>query len=243
MMTPRPAAIASGPIDVMLVEDHKTMLWGLQRLIGDAGAGMRVVATATTSAEALAQIPHKPPDVVLMDLDLGGESALPLVAELLARGARRVLLLTGSRDTALLDAAVRAGARGVVGKDAPAEQVLKAIDKVHAGELWLDNDALLRLLAPAPPLARGMHRNPEQEKIDSLTLRELAVVQAVVEGNGAANKIIAKHLFISEHTLRNHLVAIYRKLDVGSHLELYMYALRHRIGGVDATPPRTERQL
>jgi len=122
-----------------------------------------------------------------------------------------------------------------VGKDAPAEQVLKAIEKVHGGELWLDNDTLVRLLvasappAPVPPVA--VRRDPEQLKQDSLTGRELEVIQALVAGNGAANRAIAARLFISEHTLRNHLVAIYRKLDVKSHLELYVYALRHHLAG------------
>ncbi|MFL6706703.1 MAG: response regulator [Massilia sp.] len=225
------------PIAVMLVEDHKTMLWGLQRLVGDAHTGMRVVASATNTAEAREKFAALvvAPDVVLLDLDLAGESSLPLVTELLAAGARRVLMLTGSHDTAMLDAAVRAGARGVVGKDAPAEQVLKAIEKVHGGELWLDNDTLVRLLvasappAPVPPVA--LRRDPEQLKQDSLTGRELEVIQALVAGNGAANRAIAARLFISEHTLRNHLVAIYRKLDVKSHLELYVYALRHRLAG------------
>lgn len=223
------------PIAVMLVEDHKTMLWGLQRLIGEAHTGMRVAACATSPAEARERVGAAAPDVVLLDLDLGGEHSLSLVPDLLAAGARRVLMLTGSRDTALLDAAVRAGARGVIGKDAPAEQVLKAIEKVHGGEVWLDNDTLVRLLVasnpPPPAPAPVVRRNPEQEKLASLTQRELGVIQALVAGNGAANRAIAASLFISEHTLRNHLVAIYRKLDVKSHLELYVYALRHRLAG------------
>ena len=227
-----PRGGARPPIDVMLVEDHKTMLWGLQRLIGEPHTGMRVVATATTSEEARARVRESPPDVVLLDLDLGGESSLPLVTDLLAAGAKRVLMLTGSRDTVMLDAAVRAGARGVVGKDAPAEQVLKAIEKVHGGEVWLDNETMIRMLsanmqaaAPAP------RRDPERDKQASLTARELGVIQALVAGNGASNRVIAERLFISEHTLRNHLVAIYRKLEVNSHLELYVYALRHHLGG------------
>ena len=232
--------MSSVPIAVMLVEDHKTMLWGLQRLIGDGHTGMRVAATATNAMEARARVAEAAPDVLLLDLDLGGECSLPLVTELLELGARRILMLTGSRDTALLDAAVRAGARGVVLKDAPAEQVLKAIEKVHGGELWLDNDTLVRLLVAAPAALPPLRRDPDQNKLDSLTARELGVVQALVAGNGAPNKAIAEHLFISEHTLRNHLVAIYRKLDVSSHLELYVYALRHNIGGGELPPARAD---
>lgn len=228
MSEPRPPPHAA-TITVMLVEDHKTMLWGLQRLIGDSHAGMRVGACAVNVDEARAKVEGCAPDVLVLDLDLAGESSLPLVGELLAHGARRILILSGSRDARLLDAAVRAGARGVVGKDAPAEQLLKAIEKVHAGELWLDNDTLVRLLVataqPAPPV----QPDPEKEKQSGLTARELKVIEALVVGSGASNRAIAERLFISEHTLRNHLVAIYRKLDVKSHLELYVYALRHQL--------------
>ncbi|MEO7576039.1 MAG: response regulator transcription factor [Massilia sp.] len=220
-------------IDVILVEDHKTMLWGLQRLVGDAHTGMRVVATASRADEARARVAEFGADVVLLDLDLDGYCALPLIPELLAGGARRVLVLTGTRDEALLDAAVRAGARGVVGKDAPAEQVLKAIEKVHAGEVWLDNDTLVRLLVAANPAAVAPRADPERDKQASLTARELRIIQALVAASGASNRAIAESLFISEHTLRNHLVAIYRKLDVKSRLELYVYALRHHLGDDD----------
>lgn len=220
-------------IAVMLVEDHKTMLWGLQRLVGDAHSGMRVIATASRADEARERLAEFGADVVLLDLDLDGYCALPLIPELLAGGARRVLVLTGSRDEALLDAAVRAGARGVVGKDAPAEQVLKAIEKVHAGEVWLDNDTLVRLLVAANPAAATPRADPERDKQATLTARELHIIQALVAASGASNRAIAESLFISEHTLRNHLVAIYRKLDVKSRLELYVYALRHHLGAGD----------
>ena len=226
-------------IEVMLVEDHKTMLWGLQRLVGDAHNGMRVVASATSAEEARTRLAATGADVVLLDLDLGGECSLPLSPELLAGGAGRILVLTGSRDAALLDAAVRAGARGVVGKDAPAEQVLKAIEKVHAGELWLDNDTLVRLLVAAPAAAVAARADPERDKMATLTARELTIIRALVAASGASNRAIAESIFISEHTLRNHLVAIYRKLDVKSRLELYVYALRHHLGSDDG-PARAD---
>ena len=122
----------------------------------------------------------------------------------------------------------------------PPNKSSKAIEKVHGGELWLDNDTLVRLLVAAPAALPAVRRDPEQDKLDSLTARELGVVQALVAGNGASNKAIAERLFISEHTLRNHLVAIYRKLDVNSHLELYVYALRHHLDGDDAAPARAD---
>lgn len=218
------------PIAVMLVEDHKTMLWGLQRLIADGHTGMRVVATATTAIEARLRIAECAPDVVLLDLDLNGICSLALMPDLMANQITKILILTGSRDQLLLDSAVRAGARGVLRKDAPAESVLKAIEKVHGGELWIDHAALTRLFgemtAPAPP----RKIDPEGKKQEALTAREQQIIQAVIAGSGASNRALAESLFISEHTLRNHLVAIYRKLGVKNRLELYVYAIKHHMG-------------
>lgn len=227
----------AAPIAVMLVEDHKTMLWGLQRLVADGHTGMRVVATATTAAEARLRIAECIPDVVLLDLDLNGICSLALMPDLVANGITKILILTGSRDQVLLDSAVRAGARGVLRKDAPAESVLKAIEKVHGGELWLDHAALTRLLGEmtAPPPPRKV--DPEAKNREALTGREHDIIEAVIAGNGASNRALAESLFISEHTLRNHLVSIYRKLGVKNRLELYVYAIKHRLGAAGDAPP------
>jgi two-component system nitrate/nitrite response regulator NarL len=216
-------------IGVMLVEDHKTMLWGLQRLVGDGDTGMRVIATATNAAEAYERIAECTPDVVLLDLDLDGSCSLDLLPALMANGVSKILILTGSRDQALLDRAVRAGARGVLRKDGPAEHVLKAIEKVHEGELWIEHATLTRLLGELTPSAAPRKTDPEAKKQASLTAREYQIIQAVVAGNGALNRALAESLLIGENTLRNHLVSIYKKLEVANRLELYVYATKHRL--------------
>lgn len=221
-------------IGVMLVEDHKTMLWGLQRLVEDGHTGMRVIATATSVAEALDRIAECRPDVVLLDLDLDGTCSLELVPALLANGLTKVLIFTGSRDQLLLDRAVRAGVRGLLRKDASAEAVLKAIEKVHGGELWIEHAALTRLLGELTLPEAPRKADPDAARQAALTAREQQIINAVVAGNGALNRSLAERLFISEHTLRNHLVSIYRKLGVKNRLELYVYALKHHLGEEDA---------
>ena len=72
-------------------------------------------------------------------------------------------------------------------------------------------------------------RDPTIEKHVSLTAREHKVIDAVVEGSGALNVALAQGLFISEHTLRNHLTSIYHKLGVSNRLELYVYAIKHQL--------------
>jgi two-component system nitrate/nitrite response regulator NarL len=221
---------AEKTIRVLLVDDHQTMLWGLDKLIEGQRPGMEVVGVATSCAEALAKVRQLVPDVILLDLDLGGTSALDILPALLSNSVSRALILTGEREQAKLDLAVKLGARGVLRKDASAEQVLKAIEKTHAGELWLDHGTLSRVFGEFMNTKVIRKLDPEPEKKAALTARERKVISVLVDESGASNKAIAQRLFISEHTLRNHLTSIYHKLDVMNRLELYVYAVKHQLG-------------
>jgi two-component system nitrate/nitrite response regulator NarL len=212
-------------IRILLVDDHKTMLWGLERLIQAEGPSFTLVGSASDGAEATALCTELRPDIVLLDLDLKGSSSIDFLPALIANGSTRVVILSANRDQFTLAAAVKAGARGVVSKEAPTEDVLLAVRKVHGGELWLDQSLMQALLgqltAPAPKA------DPEALRIDTLTAREREVIGMIVAGKGALNKDLAERAFISERTLRNHLTTIYQKLDVANRLELYVYATKH----------------
>lgn len=212
-------------IRILLVDDHKTMLWGLERLIQAEGPDFTLVGSASDGNEARTLCAELRPDIVLLDLDLRGSSSIDFLPQLIENGSTRVVILSANRDQATLAAAVKAGARGVVSKEAPTEDVLLAVRKVHGGELWLDQSlmqALLgQLVAPAPRV------DPEAQRIAALTAREREVIGMIVHGKGALNKDLAEKAFISERTLRNHLTTIYQKLDVANRLELYVYATKH----------------
>lgn len=213
-------------IRILLVDDHKTMLWGLERLIQAEGPGFELVGSASDGIEARTLCASLKPDIVLLDLDLKGSSSLEFLPALLENGVSKVVILSANRDQATLASAVKLGARGVVSKEAPTEDVLLAVKKVYGGELWLDQSLMQALLGqlvkPAAPKV-----DPEAERIGSLTARERDVVKLIVQGNGALNKDLAERAFISERTLRNHLTTIYQKLDVANRLELYVYATKH----------------
>jgi two-component system nitrate/nitrite response regulator NarL len=217
------------PIGVMLVDDHQTMLWGLSRLIDGEKPRMQVVGTARNCEEALEQVDQVTPDVILLDLDLGGKCALDILPGLLSNSVSRVLILTGERQQKNLDLAVFGGARGVLRKDAAAEQVLQTIERMHHGELCLDNETMSRVFAEFVDAKRTHKIDPEAEKQAALTCKERKIIHTVVDGNGASNKALAERLFITEHTLRNHLTSIYQKLGVSNRLELYVYAVKHQL--------------
>jgi DNA-binding NarL/FixJ family response regulator len=171
------------------------------------------------------------PHVVLLDLDLGSENGFDLLPQLTSEAA--VLILTGVRDRGAHERAVVAGARGVIHKSEPAEMILKAIARVHAGEPWLDRAVIGRVLQT---LSRRQ-RESEQPAHASLTAAERKVVAAVVRQKSAPNKVIAEALHLSEHTLRNHLSSIYGKLGINKRIELVLHAMEHPLAQPAAAYP------
>ncbi len=214
------------PISIFLVDDHKTILWGLERLVESAAPHMTVVGTATSRAELFAQLSAANPDIILLDLDLSGESGLDCLDELAGQTSAQVLVLTSTSDSNMHQQAVMRGARGVIHKQEAAETVLRAIEKIYQGEIWLEPAAIGRVMAA---MARGRASDPEAAKIADLTPKERQTIAALVRGKGARNKVIADEQHISEHTLRNQLTTIYSKLAVNGRLELYLYATAHHL--------------
>lgn len=215
------------PIRVLIVDDHRSILWGLERLIESGKPAMQVVGTATNCSEALKLIDETTPDLILLDIGLGDQNGVDEIPSLLARSKAKILVLTGIRDESIHDKAVLAGASGVVEKEAPAETILAAIEKVHEGQLWLDRVATGRIFLEMSRDNAAQSVDPERAKISSLTEREREIVAITATHAGSNAKAIAEMLFISEHTLRNHLTSIYDKLQVANRLELFAYAHKH----------------
>lgn len=220
---------AAEPIRILLVDDHRSVLWGLEKLIEGEAPRMAVIGKATSTQDALRLLDELRPDLILLDLDLGGESGVSAIPTLIGKSSAKVLVLTGSRDSSLHDSAMLAGAMGVVEKGESAETILKAIQKVHDGEVWLDRSSTGRIFLE---LSRGKAAgavDPAQKKIASLTPRERQIVAEIGGDAAAGSRVIAERLHISEHTLRNHIASIYEKLEVSSRLELFAFAGKHGI--------------
>ena len=241
----RPAGAAAGKgtsIRVFIAEDHHITLWGLSRLVEASAPRLQLVGSACSRAELLNHDAAALADVILLDLDLGGEDGATALAVLRQRCPGRVLVLTGASDIALHRAAVLQGARGVVHKSEPAETILRAIEKVHEGEVWLNRALLgqvLGQLTESEPATAPRPADPEAKRIASLTARERQIVATLVHSIGCKLFAVAQALGMSEHTLRNHLTTIYSKLGVRGRLELHVYATTHGLGaaGRDAPGP------
>jgi len=224
-------ATPTEPIRILLIDDHVVVRAGL-RLIIQSRPDMTIVGEAGDRAEAMSIAASENPDIILLDLDLGADSGVGLIADLLAAAAAaRVIVLTGLRDPEVHRKAVLLGAMGIVPKEKAASVLIGAIERVNAGEAWLD-PALMAGVLSEVTRGRTTQSNPESEKIASLTNREREVILLI--GEGIKNKEIAERLFISETTVRHHLTSIFDKLDVADRVELLIYAFRNGL----ASPPR-----
>lgn len=212
-------------IRVMIVDDHAIVRAGLRMLI-ESRPGLSIVAEAERSSEVLNLAELTQPDIILLDLDLGGNNGLDLIPELIGRAPQaRLILLTGIRDESVHRHGVRMGAMGLVPKEHAPEMLLKAIEKVHEGEVWLDRSMTANVLADLARARELQEVSSEEAKIASLTERELEVIGLIAEG--LPNKEIADRLSISDSTVRHHLTSIYSKLEAPGRLELVIYAFRH----------------
>lgn len=209
-------------IRVLLVENHQMMLWALCKLISAHRPMMDIVGAVATQADAVERIHTSAPDLVLMRFELAAMDEHGILPDILTRDCRTLLLLDDT-STDKLGQAVRCGAHGALTRRSSAEEVVKAIERTHAGELWFGREIanlVLSELRCAPKEAA-----PRRDaSLDRLTPRERKVLDAVIVSRSRPNKLLAKQLFISESTLRNHLSSIYQKLGVCNRLDLYMYA-------------------
>lgn len=212
------------PIRILIVDDHLLVRTGLRMLI-DNEPNMEVVGQAANRAEALGVAKTAQPNLIVLDIDLGGEDGLDFLPELLKTTPQaRVLVLTGLRDMEAHRRAARLGASGLVLKEHAADVLLKAINKVHAGELWLDRSMLGSLLREATQEPKV---DADAMKISTLTPREREVVTLVSEG--LKNRDIGARLFISETTVTHHLTSVYAKLDLSDRLELVIFAFANKL--------------
>lgn len=202
---------------VLIVEDHDVLTHCLSLTLRMEGIEP-VVPSSLDDSVVLELTREMSPDVVLLDLNLGnGRTAIPLVAPLVALGAR-VMVLTGSPDEGLQGAALAEGAHGVFLKHGSLEELCHTITELTDGQ------AVLRPAERDQLIAQAALRADAVAKVDRLSNREREVLAALVEGQSA--EAIAQQQFVALGTIRSHIRAILRKLEVSSQLAAVAVARR-----------------
>ena len=218
--------LATNPIRIALLDAHTLFRVGL-RLIIESQPGMVIIGEAGNIDDSVEIITRLNPDIILVELNLECLPDLDIVPALVkASGGVRLILVTGINDPKLLQKAVEDGVVGVIFKTQPPETLLKAIEKVHAGEVWLERSLIANVLVRLSRNQPVIKVDQETNNINSLSEREKEVVKLI--GQGFKNKRISSELCISETTVRHHLTSIYDKLGVSDRLELLVFA--HRYG-------------
>jgi DNA-binding NarL/FixJ family response regulator len=212
----------SSGLRVLVVDDQQIVREGLATIL-DLLPDVSVVGTAADGAEAVALVARRRPDVVLMDLHMpvldGVGATRRIVTE---HPSIAVLILTtfGEDDDAL--EALRAGARGVLTKDAGREEIARALHQAAAGHMTLAPPLQSRLLAAAPKV-------PVRAQLpDGLTAREAEVLGLIAAG--FTNREIAQQLVVSETTVKTHINHVFSKIDARDRAAAINYATRHGLG-------------
>ncbi len=214
-------------IRVLVVSNFRLLLTGLSDLIERRSPNFWLAGAADSLGVALELAGKTNPDIVLLDIDSDPDAVLELIGALHAASRARIVLLTRLENHTLMDNAIVLGGRGVLKLDTMPETLFNALQKINAGQIWLDNEATGRVFVEMSRLGSKKPVDDSASKVAKLTDREQEIVACIASSSGEPGKTIAAKLHISESTLRNHLTAIYDKLGVANRHGLLAYAFQN----------------
>jgi DNA-binding NarL/FixJ family response regulator len=213
----------SANIKIMVVDDHPVIRHGIEQII-KKDRDMKVYAGASSADEAIRQINTMTPDIALIDISLkGAANGFDLVRSIKNRFPHiRTIILSMHDETRYVEQALKAGAMGYVMKNADASVIIDAIRKVHAGKIFLSDDASEFLISRITCAKQGDNGNGHA----ILTAREREVLDLI--SDGFSNTEISRRLGINIHTVSSHKRKIMDKLNIMKTTELLQYALRNK---------------
>ncbi|GAA1263592.1 response regulator transcription factor [Sphaerisporangium rubeum] len=215
------------PIRVLIVDDHALIRRSLDLAL-TAEPDIEVVGEAGDGQEAVELADRLMPDVVLMDVRMPRQSGIEATRAIKASmPSSRVIMLTVSDEEEDLFEAIKAGATGYLLKDVQIDEVPDAVRGVHEGQSLINPAMAAKLISEFANMSRKEAERPPQLPVPRLTEREMEVLRLVAKGMN--NREIAKQLFISENTVKNHVRNILEKLQLHSRMEAVVYAVRERL--------------
>src|SRR6266851_2262672 len=217
------------PIRTMIVDDHALFRRGLEMVL-DEEEDIELVDQASDGSEAVEKAGESLPDVVLMDIRMPRSSGIEACRAMKeVAPSAKIVMLTISDEEGDLFEAIRAGASGYLLKDIPLDDVAEVVRAVHGGQSLINPSMAGKLLTEFATLARrgDGEQRAQQVPAPKLTDREMEVLKLVARGMN--NRDIAKELFISENTVKNHVRNILEKLQIHSRMEAVMIAVRQKL--------------
>ena len=227
-------------IRLLLADDHPALLEGLGTVLKIKYPEIEVIGMAADGIEAVDLTAKCRPDIVLMDIKMPGMSGTDATKQIKRRWPdTRVLMLTTFDDSELISDAMKAGANGYILKETPIENIVKAIEAVHEGNVLI-SQKVVEKLASGQPEHMGSRVPPEKKTraatsdaapdgIVSLTRREKEIYGLMV--CGMTNQQIADELNIREKTVRNHVHGIYDIIGMHNRTQAVLWGMQHGVGG------------
>ncbi|HEV7208290.1 MAG TPA: response regulator transcription factor [Mycobacteriales bacterium] len=218
--------VFTDPIRVLVVDDHALFRRGLEMVL-EQEPDIDVVGEAADGNEAVELAASLTPDIVLMDVRMPRRSGIEACTAIKdVAPSAKIIMLTISDEEADLYDAIKAGAMGYLLKEISIEEVAQAIRAVQGGQSLISPSMASKLLNEfATMIKRGDEK--QQVPLPRLTEREMEVLRLVAKGMN--NRDIAKELFISENTVKNHIRNILEKLQLHSRMEAVVYAVREKL--------------
>jgi DNA-binding NarL/FixJ family response regulator len=211
---------------VLVCDDHALFRRGLQMVL-EQEDDLELVGEASNGVEVVTKAQELMPDVILMAVRMPKRSGIEAATEIKETLPHvKILMLTISDDEADLYEAIKAGASGYLLKEIPIEEVADAIRSVWAGQSRISPSMASKLLSEFAAMSKASEDKP-QMPAPRLTDREMEVLRLVAQGLN--NRDIAKKLFISENTVKNHIRNILEKLHLHSRMEAVVYAVREKM--------------
>jgi DNA-binding NarL/FixJ family response regulator len=208
-------------VKIMIADDHSMIREGLKNLL-ELDGDIEVIAEAVDGRDCLDKLETIKPDVLLLDINMPNMNGLEVLKELKSRKSKlKVLVLTVHNETEYLLKAVDIGINGYVLKDSESAELKKAIFAVNDGETYIQPSLIPALNQ------KKIERSVDEEKIESLTSRELEVLKLLAVG--MYNKEVAEKLEISERTVKNHVSNIFKKLEVTDRTQAAVFAIRNNL--------------
>jgi two-component system response regulator DegU len=211
-------------IKILIADDHTMVRQGIKQLL-ELEHDFLVIAQAADGLEAIKLINMHHPDVILMDINMPHLNGIQVIEQLLSVNADlKIIMLTIHQDREYLIKTLQLGVKGYVLKDADSAVLIQAVRSVYIGQSYIQPNL-------SSELVKEFNRinSLEKEKKDEngLSIRELEVLNLIAQGK--INKEIAKILFISEKTVKNHVSNIFRKIDVTDRTQAAIFAIKHNM--------------
>jgi DNA-binding NarL/FixJ family response regulator len=218
------------PIQVLLVDDHRLIRDGISALLNNV-SDIRVAGSVSSGEEAINQVPVLKPDVILMDIVMGGMNGIEATRWIKEQSpATRIILITSEVKREFVAAGIRCGIDGYLPKDVPADTLIEAIRHVHNGQKYF-NEAITSLVFDDFYNKQKNNPSPVIPSPTPLTKRELEVLALVASGK--SNKTVAEELFLSVKTIETHKSNILDKLGLRNTAEIVKYAIQHKLIKLD----------